>query len=366
MKRNTQTHHSGILRGAVALCTMAALIATVFLARPAFADTASDLEEAQKKYEEVQAQLDGLAAEASELSIQLSQTMDAIEDTQDSIVETEASIKQKEEELVQLQDELAAVAVESYMKGDVDYVSMILTSSDLESFLNNLYYIEQIYNSKKELIANVTAVKEELTQQKVELQDKMVELEDLKAQQQEQMDAIAAKQAETQKLLDSLDAKVKELTRKNNEELYARAAEAAAMGDSSKLRELIGSGSAANVIAACYATPSPGANWCAAWVTNVFRNAGMGSYYGNACDMYARWCCSSDRSALQPGMIIAVPTNTCGAAGRMYGHVGIYIGNNKVMENIGYIATTDLDAWCSYFGTLATPRWGWLGGVPLS
>lgn len=120
------------------------------------------------------------------------------------------------------------------------------------------------------------------------------------------------------------------------------------------------------ILSACGSTPSPGAGWCAAWVSAVYRNAGLGTWSGNACDMYERWCTSSDPADLRPGMIIAVSSHSHTAAGRAYGHVGIYIGNGQVMQNVGAITTQSLDSWIAYYGTTVTPRWGWLGGTDLS
>lgn len=113
-------------------------------------------------------------------------------------------------------------------------------------------------------------------------------------------------------------------------------------------------------------TPSPGAGLCAAWVSHVFSGAGMGSVPGNACDMYRDWCHSSSKSELRPGMIIAVATHPHTAAGRVYGHVGIYVGGNTVMDNVGPIRRMDLDEWISYFGTTCEVRWGWAMGRDLS
>ena len=65
------------------------------------------------------------------------------------------------------------------------------------------------------------------------------------------------------------------------------------------------------------------------------------------------------------GMIIAVPSHPHTSAGRIYGHVGIYVGDNIVRDNIGYIRTIDVDEWISYYGVTATPRWGWANGINL-
>lgn len=122
------------------------------------------------------------------------------------------------------------------------------------------------------------------------------------------------------------------------------------------------------IVDAAKRTPSPGAGYCAAWVSNVYENAGLPRPGGNACCMYRSFCTSTDRSQLKVGMVIGVqrsPTSNSNSCGDHlgYGHVGIYIGNGKVMENIGHIATTDLDQWLSYNGKLCQPKWGYPPGV---
>ena len=123
----------------------------------------------------------------------------------------------------------------------------------------------------------------------------------------------------------------------------------------------------AAVTSACYSTPSTGSGGCAAWVSNVFTNAGVGTWHGNACDFYWSYCTSTDLSELQPGMIIAVSSCAGTAASRAYGHVGIYLGNGVVMQNLlGTVGTMSLSTWLDYFDGYSTPAWGWLGGVVLS
>lgn len=121
------------------------------------------------------------------------------------------------------------------------------------------------------------------------------------------------------------------------------------------------------IVNMAYATPTPGQGLCAAWVSNVFRNAGYGFYGGNACDMCRSWCHSFNRNELKVGMIIAdVSHPGTGSAGLTYGHVGIYIGNNKVMSNEGPITVKSLDAFIRFYGAGTGCRWGWLGGIDLS
>lgn len=104
------------------------------------------------------------------------------------------------------------------------------------------------------------------------------------------------------------------------------------------------------IVNAAYITPSPGAGWCAMWVSQVYQNAGLGYIGGNANDMYRNYTFTSDRSKLKVGMLVAVESSSSGStAGLTYGHVGIYIGEGKVIDNIGHIRVTTLDDWIATF-----------------
>lgn len=104
------------------------------------------------------------------------------------------------------------------------------------------------------------------------------------------------------------------------------------------------------IVNAAYITPSPGAGWCAMWVSQVYQNAGLGYIGGNANDMYRNYTFTSDRSKLKVGMLVAVESSSSGStSGLTYGHVGIYIGDGKVIDNIGHIRVTTLDDWIATF-----------------
>lgn len=122
-----------------------------------------------------------------------------------------------------------------------------------------------------------------------------------------------------------------------------------------------------DVVNAANTTKSPGQGWCAAWVTNVFQSAGIGYFGGNACDMCRAYCTSTNVRDLKVGMIIAdVSHPGTGDAGRLYGHVGIYIGDNKVISNEGAITIKSLQEFVGFYGKGTGCKWGWLGGVDLS
>ena len=329
--------------------------------------TAAALAAAEEQYAAVQVRIDELAAEHEALSFELAATLDAMEAKRGEIEATQTLIEATEAELQNCQSQLAEYIRTAYKNGATSELEVLLASADYEELFRNMYYLTKVSDSVTELIEHTREVARQLEEQKALLEEQHTQLDTLREQQEWQLGQIEFSQAQTYDLLYSLDAEVQALTEQYNQELLAQAqaaaeAEAAAAAGGA----IYGSASASAVVNACYSTPSPGAGYCAAWVTNVLINAGVGAFYGDACDMYASRCYTSDRSAQQPGMIIAVSTHPGTAAGRIYGHVGIYIGGGTVMDNIGYIRTIDVDSWISSYNGSVTPRWGWLGGIALA
>lgn len=375
------------------------------LAEPqATQETLDALSDAQTKYNEVKQQLDDIADQYESLSKQQSQTLSQIEDvqdqidaTQEQIEDTQDQIDEKQEELEKKQSQLANRVASNYKNGGNTALALLLSSTSFDQLISNAYYLDKINESDQRAIDEVQQIqaeleqqREELEQQKSELEQQKSELETLQQQQAQQLSDMQAKQAEVQQVLSDLDDDVKELMAQRDAEILAAAqAEAEAEAERKRQEALqasqsssggvtnipeAGSGQDYNaasaaqkrVVNSCYYTPSPGANYCAAWVSRVFQNAGFGYPGGNANDMYNRWCTSSKKADLQVGMIVAVSTYSKNYAGRIYGHVGIYIGDNKIMENIGYINTNNLDSWISYYGDTVSPRWGWARGINLA
>lgn len=108
---------------------------------------------------------------------------------------------------------------------------------------------------------------------------------------------------------------------------------------------------------ACNSVPSPGAGWCAKWVTQVFAKCGV-SHYGNAED-HVNECATKSIDSIKVGMIVCTDDSPTSK----YGHIGIYLGNNTVMDNVGKIRTTTLDYWKSYYSKVTPVKCGWFAGV---
>ncbi len=95
--------------------------------------------------------------------------------------------------------------------------------------------------------------------------------------------------------------------------------------------------------------------YCQAWVADVYQ-AVTGSRGSAHCALCAaeKWAVSDDWSKIQVGATVY------GYASNPYGHVGIYIGNGKVIHNLsGTVKVQSLESWVKDFKGFA---WGWENG----
>lgn len=372
------------------------------------ATTQEKLDAAQLSYDEAQSKLDQIGQEYSAIADQLSQTQAQAGDLSSQIDVKQAEIEQKQTEIDAKQAEVEAKQEQlgdrmcsAYKSGGSSVLDILLSSATFEELTSNIYYLDKISAADQAMISEVKDLKAELESQKssleaekAELESQKSQLESLQSQQEQQLEEAQAKQAEAQDLVSNLSSEVKELMAQRDAELLAaqqaaeeaarqeeerrKAAAAAAAAAANKnngssggsnsggSQTITGNGSLAAVQSAAYSVPSPGSGLCAAWVTRVFAAAGLNVGGGNACDMY-NWYCYTSVSNIQPGMIVACPSAPYSSAAMIYGHVGIYLGNNTVRDNAsGRLRTSSLSAWVSEYSVTSTVRCGWLGGVALS
>ncbi len=389
-------------RDALRLFIGAGICATFFPSMALATSTQEQLDAAQMNYDEAQSALDQINQEYATVAGQLSQTQAQVVDVSGQIDQKQADIDDKQGEIDTKQADIAAKQEvlgermsSAYKSGPQSALDMILSSATFEELTSNIYYLDKVSESDRQMIDEVKDLKAELESQKSDLENEKAvlesqksDLETLQAQQQDQLSQSQAKQVEAETLVSSLSADVQELMTQRDAELAAaqqaaeearrQAAAAAAAaaanrgsgsspsggGWSGGSTSVTGSGSLSAIKSAAYSTPSPGSGLCAAWVTNVFRNAGVGYVGGNACDMYWNYCGTSTGN-IQPGMIVAVPTAPFSQAAIRYGHVGIYLGDGTVRENLsGTVQSVSLGSWVARYS--ATSLCGWLGGIALS
>lgn len=383
MGYNAELSRRGAIKAALALAGSAVLFGLPGRAYAARAsqETLDALATAEEKLAAVKAELEQLAAEFQALSLQQEKTIAKIDGVQTQIDEAQEQIEERQRELEDKQAVLAGRVSDSYKDGPGSTLKLLLAAKSFDELLSNSRYVEKINDADKQVIDEVQRIRKNLEQQKAELEKQKAELETLRQQQADQLSGMQAKQGEVQTLVDGLSSDVKDLMAQRDAEYLAAVEEERRQQEAQRQHQQQGGGgtvylpgnaqvsgssrSQERVVSCCYAVPSPGAGYCAMWVSRVFAAAGFPYLGGNANDMYNRWCTSSNKDNLRVGMIVAVSTYSKNTMGRIYGHVGIYVGNNTVMENIGSVTSTNLDRWISYYGDTVSPRWGWAGGWAL-
>ncbi len=104
--------------------------------------------------------------------------------------------------------------------------------------------------------------------------------------------------------------------------------------------------------------------YCAAWVSGVYMAAGYSFKGANAIDFWLNWSesGSTDIDNIPIGAVV-VGSSGGGELGNLYGHVGIYIGDGMVAENIGSFNIMPLDKWAARQTGYCRGYHGYIGWV---
>ncbi|WP_270458589.1 glucosaminidase domain-containing protein [Faecalimonas umbilicata] len=103
---------------------------------------------------------------------------------------------------------------------------------------------------------------------------------------------------------------------------------------------------------------------CAAWVTGVYQAAEAPEIpWGNAIDMWNTYQNTGNTSMenIPPGAVVC--GSGSGPMGELYGHVGIYIGNGLVANNVGRFSIETVEEWASWQTATCQGHTGWIGWV---
>lgn len=103
--------------------------------------------------------------------------------------------------------------------------------------------------------------------------------------------------------------------------------------------------------------------YCAAWVSGVYQAAGLGYPGGNAIDYWNRWKYSGSTKKSNVPIGAAVLSSGAGVDGAQYGHIGIYLGNGLVANNIGYLSIVTVEEFASQGTAVCQGYKGWIGWV---
>lgn len=157
------------------------------------------IEEVGTKLKAIQADLD--AANARLTAIQKEQA-----DTNRKIQETAAAILEAQNRLQQRQQILNKRVRSIYIHGQLSYLEVILGSKSFSDFANRLELLRRVIHSDYDLILEIQNQKAQIEAKKAQLEKDKAHLDVLAAEAQKEQDAIAAKKAEQQRVLEQARA----------------------------------------------------------------------------------------------------------------------------------------------------------------
>lgn len=187
-------------------------------------ETKDNLNEVNSQKEESQNKVNNLSSQIDSYESQINSLKSEIETKTNEVNELQKKLDELEAEREKNQSLLDERLVTLYESGEVSYLDMLLSSTDLTEFISSYYMIETLTAADKELIQNLENDKKEIadTQEKVnsslnEIETKKSELETV---QQQLSDAKDEEQTKVDKLTEQshdLESDVEEYEKKMNE-----------------------------------------------------------------------------------------------------------------------------------------------------
>ena len=191
-------------------------------------ETKDNLNEVNSQKEESQNKVNNLSSQIDSYESQINSLKNEIETKTNEVNELQKKLDELEAEREKNQSLLDERLVTLYESGEVSYLDMLLSSTDLTEFISSYYMIETLTAADKELIQNLENDKKEIadTQEKVnsslnEIETKKSELEtvqqqlsDAKDEEQTKVDKLTEQSHDLESDVEEYEKKMKELDAK--------------------------------------------------------------------------------------------------------------------------------------------------------
>ena len=230
-------------------------------------ETKDNLNEVNSQKEESQDKVNNLSSQIDSYESKINSLKSEIETKTNEVNELQKKLDELEAEREKNQSLLDERLVTLYESGEVSYLDMLLSSTDLTEFISSYYMIETLTAADKELIQNLENDKKEIadTQEKVnnslgeieknktELESVQQELSKAKNEEQTKVDKLTEQSHDLENDVEEYEKKMKELDAKEKaqeaalQKKYEEAKKKAEQGNSSGSNSNSGSSSGGSV-----------------------------------------------------------------------------------------------------------------------
>ncbi len=190
------------------------LLASIFATSVFAAPTQSELEEQKKQAEQ---EVKSLQAELTELMTEIDVTEQKLIETGEAIIDATERLEEAEENEQKQHDNMVKRIVTMYETGSNSMLQVIIESGSIAEMLKNMENVQAVHEYDRKALEDYVAVKEEIAQLKVTLEEEqksLVELEANLTQKQASLkNKIAAKKAQVNSIQADIDAAIAEAAR---------------------------------------------------------------------------------------------------------------------------------------------------------
>ena len=326
-------------------------LALILLASwPAFSVTQQQINDKKQKLEEIQEQkkeakddVDEYTRQLDEINAKISQKQQEIEQQQAELTQAEADLEQAESDLAKAeanllakQEILAERARAIYISGNIGIVDVLVNSSDFSDFLSRYEYLKRVLHNDENIVAEVTAEKEKVEEQKKLCEENKNKIETLLASTEAAKQELEAQETEKNSFLAEAKSKLEEIEASESaaeSEVQAlirqKAAEEARVSQNTQG----GGGSVGGGKAGSSSTGGGGSTANAGTVTGSGKfiwpaSGGVTSYFGNRYHPvlgYYRNHEGIDIGASQGSNVAAADSGTVITSGTMSGYGNVII-----------------------------------------
>ena len=178
-------------------------------------ETQTKKAEAQQKLEELQAEKEDLLEVIEELDTQITGYETKIaelakeqEDLEAQIVVTQGELEQAKIDEANQYEAMKERIQYAYENGNVEYIDALMATSDYSDIINKSEYVEQVSNYDKEQLNKLIEIKMEIADKEVQLESELSDVETVKAEAEEEKEALDIMYAGKQETLSQYNADI--------------------------------------------------------------------------------------------------------------------------------------------------------------
>lgn len=136
----------------------------------------NELEQSSKKVNEFQFRINSLQTD-------INIVQEKIDNTNNDIIQKEKLISEKEQEALE-RENMLGVRIRNYYKNDMttQILAFLVSSDGLSTLISNIYNVKRILNNDKDLLNEVSVMKETLTNEKALLEQEIIKLDEEKVE----------------------------------------------------------------------------------------------------------------------------------------------------------------------------------------